>query len=358
MTRQAFTHLDRELKIMATKNPDNTIDLRAASGHGNGFTEFKRAVQLQRVKFLESLQLAGEVKPGVWKLQEDFEKTLRALGMRNDIIKTMHQSLSAGNNQEKQIFDPLDANRQNITGVVVARGLADELHDQKYLVVSATDNRVYYVPLSQQAETPGREAKPGAIVTVSISGREEKLRVSDQKILAIAASNDGIYSREKHRLQVNKYRLPEGVTVEKYLENYRKRLQALERRGVVKRVGEEAWRIPADLQKRLQEQGGKHLKVTLESAADLATQITSTTPTWLDQELAAGRVPCGDFSGSSFSQELNRAKEKRIETLLQLGIASKTAQGITLNRDFLEKLNKSQLQRDMKTAPVDRDRER
>lgn len=356
--RQAFTHLDRELKIMATKNPEKTIDLRVASGRGNGFAEFKRAVQLQRVKFLESLQLAGEVKPGVWKLQEDCEKTLRALGMRNDIIKTMHQSLSAGNNQEKQIFDPLDVNRQNITGVVVARGLADELHDKKYLVVSATDNRVYYVPLSLQAQTQGREAKPGAIVTVSISGREEKLRVSDQKILELAASNDGIYSREKHQLQVNKYRLPEGVTVEKYLENYHKRLQALERRGVVKRVGEEAWSIPADLQKRLQEQGEKHAKVTLESAADLATQITLTTPTWLDQELAAGRVPCGNLSGSSFSQELNRAKEKRIETLLQLGIASKTPQGISLNRDFLEKLNKSRLQRDMKKQPVNRDRER
>lgn len=356
--RQAFTNLDREMKSMATKNPDNTIDLRVATGRENGFAEFKRAVQLQRLKLLESLKLAGEVKPGVWKLQEDCEKTLRALGMRNDIIKTLHQSLSAGNNQEKQIFDPLDANRQTITGVVVARGLADELHDQKYLVVSATDNRVYYVPLSQQAETPGREAKPGAIVTVSISGREEKLRVSDQKILAIAAANDGIYSQEKHRLQVNKYRLPEGVTVEKYLENYRKRLQAMERRGVAKRVGEEAWSIPADLHKHLQGHGEKRVKVTLESAADLETQISATTPTWLDRELVAGRVPCGDLSGSSFNQELNRAKERRIETLLHLGFAAKTPQGITLRRDFLEKLNKPQLQKDLKTAPVDKGRER
>ncbi|RQW86455.1 MAG: DUF3363 domain-containing protein [Geobacter sp.] len=358
IARQAFTHLDRELKTIATKSPDNAIDLRVASGRGNGCTEFKRVVQLQRLKFLESLQLAGEIKPGVWKLQEDFEKTLRELGMKNDIIKTMHQSLSVGNNQEKQIFDPQHTDRQSITGVVVASGLADELHDKKYLVVSATDNRVYYVPLSQKAETPGREAKPGAIVTVSISGRTEELRVSDQKILELAAANDGIYSREKHRLQVNKYRLPEGVTVEKYLENYHKRLQALERRGVVKRVGENSWSIPADLQIHLQEHGEKHLKVTLESAADLDAQITSTTPTWLDRELAAGRVPCGDFSGSSFNQELNRAKERRIETLLHLGIASKTAQGITLKRDFLEKLNKSLLQKDMKTAPIDKDRER
>lgn len=352
--RQAFTHLDRELKRLATRSPDNTIDLRFSSGRGNCFAEFKRAVQVQRVKFLESMQLAEEVTPGVWKLTENCEQTLREMGMRNDLIKTMHRSLSPGNNQEKQIFDPLATNRQSITGVVVAKGVADELQDKKYLLISAADTRLYYVPLAKQSETPGSEAKPGTIVTVSVGGQGDTPLVSDQKIMAIAAANNGVYSGGTHRLQVNKYRLPEDVSVEKYLENYRKRVAALERRGLISRVGEDSWSIPADLAKRLRGHGGNYAKVTPESADDLEKQVRSATPTWLDRELAVGRLPCGGTTGSSFTRELDRAKEQRIETLVQRGIATKTARGITLKGDFLSQMNKQEL----KPARTDKDLER
>lgn len=356
--RQAFTQLDRELKNISAKDPDRVINLRASSGREKGFAEFKRAVRIQRLKFLESMKLATEIKPGIWKLKDDFEQTLRELGMKNDIIKSMNKGLAAGNNQEKHIFDPTDSDRKSITGLVVERGIADELDDKKYLIVSATDNRLYYVPLSKESESHGMEAKPGAIVSISGAGTDHHFRVADKVIIDVAAANGGIYSAKQHRRQVNKYRLPEGVTVEKYLENYLKRLKALERRKLVERVGEESWRIPADLKKRLQDHGEKKVKVRLESADDLAKQIGSLSPTWLDREIAAGRLPCCEFEGSNFNRKLNRAKEQRIEALVQMGIAARTSGGISLRRDFLETMRKQRQRNDLKRVPADRDIER
>lgn len=356
--REVFTSIDRELKKIASRSQDNVIDVRVSSGRERGFEEFRRAVRTQRLKFLESMQLAREVRPGVWKVSEDFETTLRELGIRNDIIKTMHRSLSEGNNQEKHIFDPRGPERKSITGIVLEKGVSDELNDKKYLVLSATDNRIYYVPLSKISETPGMEARTGTIVTVSVKGHEKELLTSDRKIMEIAAANDGLYSIEIHRNQVNRYRLPEGVTVEKYLENYIKRLKALESRGIIKRAGEGAWIVPADLENRLREHGGNIVKVTLESADDLERQVRSKSPTWIDRELAAGRLPTAVTSGSSFTRELNRAKEKRIETLRQMGIVSRTDKGITMRQDFMEAVKKSGPRKEVRAGRENRDIER
>jgi len=356
--REAFTSIDREMKKIASRSQDNVIDVRVSSGRERGFEEFRRAVRAQRLKFLESMRLAKEIKPGVWKVRENFETTLRELGIRNDIIKTMHRSLSAGNNQEKHIFDPCGPNRKSITGVVLEKGVSDELNDRKYLVLSATDNRIYYVPLSKNSETPGMEARAGAIVTVSGDNRKGELLVSDRKIMEMAAANDGLYSLEMHRNQINRYRLPEGVTVEKYLENYIKRLKALESRGIIKRAGEGAWIVPVDLENRLQEHGGNIVKVALESADDLEKQVRSKSPTWIDRELAAGRLPTAATSGSNFTRELNRAKGERIETLRQMGIVTRTDKGITMRQDFMENVKKSGPRKEVRTGRENRDIER
>lgn len=344
--RQAFTQIDRELKNISAKNPDRLVDLRTATGHGNSFTGFKQKVRVQRIKFLESMALAHPVRPGVWRLEKDFERTLRELGERDDIIKTMHRALHPGNNQEKRIFDP-NGGTQKFTGQVVERGVAEELDDRQYLIVSATDNRLYYVPLPNESGQPGREAKPGAIVTVSAAGADHHFRVADRTIIDLAAANGGVYDAEKHRRQVNRYRLPEGVTVDAYVENFIKRMKALERRKLVERAGEGAWKIPSDLKERLLDHGVKKARVKLESADSLERQVGSVTPTWLDRELAAGRLPGGGTVGSEFSRELDRAKQKRIEMLLRMGVACRTAGGITLRRDFLAAMREQR----QRTAP-------
>ena len=69
--------------------------------------------------------LADEAQPGTWAIHTDAEKTLRALGERGDIIRTMQRAMR-GEPRELAVFEPGDDGR-TIIGRVAAKGLADEL---------------------------------------------------------------------------------------------------------------------------------------------------------------------------------------------------------------------------------------
>ena len=328
-------------------HPERVIDTRLTKIHERSFAAFKRGVQLQRLKELQKMGLATQVKPGIWKLDDRLESTLKELGEKGDIIKTMHKSLKKDPLQEKVLFDPNDATRLNITGVVIDKRLKNELFDEKYLIVSATDNRAYYVPLGRYSESPGFESRPGSIVTVSVKKAEGQLRKSDQTIARIADGNAGVYSREAHLASVEKLRLPEGVTAEAYVENHVKRLEALEKRAVVERTSK-GWKIPKNLDERIMQTADKSEKnfarVKLESMQDLSEQVRAVAPTWIDTEIAAGRI--GEAAGlqSEFLSSLARAKEERLTNLCELGQAVKTAEGIQVKDGYRDRLYKLQMQ--------------
>lgn len=340
-----FTQIDRDL--LAKIKVEKCIDLRKPIE--NGFSEFKRNVQIQRLRFLKTMQLSREIKPGIWKLNEECEKTLRELGLRNDIIKTMHEQLKNERITEHIIFDPADSHQRNITGVVIEKGLSNELYDEKYLIVSATDNRAYYVPLSKYSETPAFEARPGSIVTVSVKRGESQQRIADENILEIASRNNGIYNRELHLKSINTHRLPQGVTPENYVENHLKRIEALEKRGVVERA-ENGWSVPENLKEKIigiaHESGGKNnfVQVKLESMQDMHHQKVANAPTWLDREMSEGRLPRPDALQSSFCSEMDRAKSERLQKLHAMGLAEKTHDCIRIKPDYHEHLYKRQME--------------
>lgn len=128
------------------------------------------------------------MSPGIWQVEADLSQKLRALGNRNDIIKTMHRKLRDwGETAGAVIFDKDQPQAQPITGQVVHKGLADELRESKYLLLAAEDGKTYYIALSKFSEPAGLESSPGAIVTVSVTamspvtpgrGREAGNRVS------------------------------------------------------------------------------------------------------------------------------------------------------------------------------------
>ena len=335
--RLAFTQLDRELKKILTEDIDNFIDLTLMPRRdSSSMTQFKRQALERRLEFLESLHLAKEIDPGVWKLRDDFEQHLRELGMRNDIINNMNKCLSQGNSQEKVVFDISGTKHIQITGMIIGKGVFDELNDSLYVVVSATDNRLYYVQLPRNYQLDSG-IKHGSIVTITNEKQRHVLLKSDQKIIEVAAKNQGIYTPDNHRKLINQYRLPENVTLAMYLENFLKRMKTLERLHVVERVGEAVWSIPKDFEKRLANSGKSEFKIEHE-ANDLTQQIHSETPAWIDGELVAGRLPDNETRGSDFLQELNQAKEKRLGILLDRGIAVNTPDGLSWQHEFTEKL--------------------
>ena len=110
----------------------------------------QRLLLIGRLQRLQRLGLADEAQPGTWTVHNDAEKTLRALGERGDIIRTMQRAMR-GEPRELAVFEPGDDGR-TILGRVAAKGLADELHDRGYLVIDGVDGMAHYVALNARDE--------------------------------------------------------------------------------------------------------------------------------------------------------------------------------------------------------------
>ncbi len=78
--QERFTSLDREIEHAATE----------------GRTGPEPALLVRRLKRLENLGLAEKVAPTGWVLAEDWQRRLRELGERGDILKQMHCALHGG----------------------------------------------------------------------------------------------------------------------------------------------------------------------------------------------------------------------------------------------------------------------
>ena len=143
VTAERWTRLDVEIRIAA----DDTgyLDLRPETpGASDPQT---RRLMIGRLQHLEKMGLAASAGPGEWMVGLEAEKNLRDLGMRGDIIKTMHRAF-AERGQERGVADYViesSAAESPIIGRLVDRGLHDELTGEAYVVIDGTDGRAHHV---------------------------------------------------------------------------------------------------------------------------------------------------------------------------------------------------------------------
>jgi hypothetical protein len=147
-----------------------------------------------RLRALEHLGLAEETAPGTWRIAGDIEPTLRRMGERGDIIKTMHRDLKdAGLNRaaaDQAIFDPKANGR--IVGRLVAEGFSDELRERRYAIVDGIDGRTHYVDLGLRR---GDDEPLVRNTIVELRARETSPRQADRTIAEIASRNQGSIAR-------------------------------------------------------------------------------------------------------------------------------------------------------------------
>jgi type IV secretory pathway VirD2 relaxase len=159
---ERFTGLDRSLRALADDNA-GVADLRPG-GPADVDLESRR-LMLGRAATLERLGLAEPQGPAQWRLRPGLEDRLRDLGMRGDIIKTMHRALGrAGVDRGADVALHLDIEAPPIAGRLVERGLHDELAGSAYAVIDGVDGRAHHVRF-RDLEATG-DAEPGAIVEV------------------------------------------------------------------------------------------------------------------------------------------------------------------------------------------------
>ena len=92
---ERWTSLDRSLRDTSDEG-GGVVDLRPG---GDGEDPELRRLMIGRASKLERLGLAERIGSGRWTLKPGLESALRDLGIRGDIIKTMHQAMSAGGHE-------------------------------------------------------------------------------------------------------------------------------------------------------------------------------------------------------------------------------------------------------------------
>ncbi|HHA2629292.1 TPA: relaxase/mobilization nuclease domain-containing protein [Stenotrophomonas maltophilia] len=336
--QERWTSLDRTLQREAGEDGQVQIER-----FNEPALQRQRLLLIGRLQRLQRLGLADEAQPGTWSIHADAEKTLRALGERGDIIRTMQRAMS-GQPRELAVFEPGDDGR-TVIGRVAAKGLADELHDRGYLVIDGVDGKAHYVALNARDELANYPT--GAVVEVRGSA---EVRAADKNIVALAS--DGLY-RTDHHLAIEQGRATAGRDPQEVVAAHVRRLEALRRAGIVERVADGLWTVPDDLAERGRQYDAQRLggvAVELKSHLSIERQARVIGATWLDQQLIGGGKGLGDLG---FGGEAKQALRQRADFLEEQGLAERRGQRMILARNLLGTLRNRELAQAAKDIAAD-----
>ena len=331
--QERFTRLDREIVGQAE---DGVVDLRHdPKGH---FARFKHTLKIGRLQKLERMGLAEPAGAKRWRLASGLEASLRDMGTRGDIIRTMHREMRAAGvdraSADHAIFDPSQPNAR-IVGRVIARGLSDELNDRHYLIVDATDGRTHYAEVGELAD-PG-DYEPGAIVAVE--GKTAEPRRADRTIAEIAEQSGGLYSQALHGAA-------DPRASAEYVRAHVRRLEAMRRAGFAERFAYGSWAIPEDFldKARAYEERNRMrqpARLVLMSSLGLDQMGEREGATWLDRQLVAERPE--PLRAGGFGRDAEDAIERRRRWLLTQGLAKERDGRTVYQRNLLTELRRREL---------------
>ena len=313
---ERLTSTDRAL----IRDADN--ERIVTSQHRDPIFQSLRAGRLQK---LEQLGLADDIGGGRWKLAEELDTKMRALGERGDIIKALNRTLKTKGLERppstQRLHTVAGSIEKPITGRIVARGLSDEYRDRHYLIIDGVDGHVHYVDIGKgDAVAP---IPKDAIV--EITPRSSGVRVVDQPIAEVAAANEGRYDIDAHLAH-------DPSASERFAESHVRRLEAMRRVGSgVERAADGSWTIAPDHLERVAAYEAKLTKerpviVKTLSSIPLDQQRQFNGATWLDQELVSdAQTP---VYNAGFGTEMKAALTQRRQWLMAQGLGDKGEFGL------------------------------
>lgn len=330
--QERLTSVDQILLREAELEPLVTSAARGA---------FDQTLRAGRLRKLERLGLAEKMGAAHWRLAPGMAETLRRMGERGDIIRTMQRAFTESGSDrapaDQAIYDP-SAGAQPIVGRIVQRGLSNELNDRHYLLVDATDGRSHYVDIGKGENV---EAHPvGAIVR--IEPVRTGIREADRVVAGIAAAHDGRYDIDLHLRH-------DPSATEAFAEAHVRRLEAIRRlTGGASREADGSWNIAADHLDRAAEYEAVRTSdrpVVVEALSmqpvDLLVDIDAAT--WLDHEiLATNPLPLRD---AGFGREVSNAQARRRQWLLTQQLAHESDGQVVAHPGMIDALRRRELMR-------------
>jgi type IV secretory pathway VirD2 relaxase len=338
--QERLTRIDRAMMDEANQE---FLDLRPEAGQLRA--DFDRTLRIGRLQVLDRFGLASEPQPGIWHLSDRLEPTLRELGERGDIIKSIHRSLAQLGHTRATEGIRLHGEGAStpVTGQVIGKELVNELDDRVGLVIDGIDGQVHHVTMGGTAME--EKIRLGSIVEIGRARSEP--RPADRNIAEIAQAT-GEYRPSQHLgiAEAGRVRVP-GGDYEAYVESHVRRLEALRRAGIVERIDSDHWRIPDDFEDRAQTYDATHSRKTnmrVLSIYDLDRQVTSDGATWLDRQLVNREQ--GALADAGFGAEVKNALERRKDELIRQGLAWRHSDGSVRSRkDLLSALGRQEVER-------------
>lgn len=346
---RSIRDVERTLRAEVEQERLTSIDRSLLRGIGedrvveaHGPNAFDQALRAGRLAKLGKLGLAEPVGAGRWRLAEGFDDTLRRMGERGDIIRTMQREFTRAAIDraavDQVIYDPASENAATLVGRIIARGLADEHADRHYLIVDATDGRSHYVAIGR-----GETVEPlptGAIVR--IDPRRAEVRAVDRTVALVAAANGGRYDIDAHLHH-------DPTATQDFAETHVRRLESLRRAGAgVTRDPSGVWTIAPDHLERV----AAHETVMLRDRP-VAVETLSTLPldklvdadaaTWLDREAVADAPTA--IRSTGFGHDVETAQARRRQWLIAQGFAEESSGVVTYRPDMLAALQRRELLR-------------
>src|ERR1700681_918815 len=235
---ERWTSLDRALRNIADEGA-GIADLRP--GAPDLDPELRRLL-LGRADKLERLGLAERVAPACWTLKPGLEPTLRDLGIRGDIIKTMHRVMTGAGREPDVAGFALHGDHPSdpVLGRLVERGLHDELKGSAYAIVEGIDGRTHHLQFAD-LELTG-DATPGAIVearTYEDASGQKRLSLATRSDFDIEAqvTASGAVWLDRQLLAREPAVLGSGVFVSEVGEAMDRRAEHLAGEGFARRQG-------------------------------------------------------------------------------------------------------------------------
>ena len=354
---ERFTRLDRML-IAEQEAGDAFVDLRPDRDMLETARR-NRALLIARARRLESMGLSKEIETGRWSISPRAEPTLREMGERGDIIKTMHRALADHGLADERVPTQYVTHGARISEPVVGRVLAkglggDELGDRLHLVIDGVDGRTHYVETADAARLD--DIRRGHTVALDPAPTKAEPRPADLNIQLVAEANGGVYRPSLHLEATRDIIEQRHGDPDAFIRSHVRRLEALRRAGHVERIDADHWKIPQDIAERGLAYDApsrpKDFAIRTLSTLDLQRQISSDGATWLDRELVA-KDPLS-LAKTGFGREVNTALDRRAERLVEMGHAAVKDGIISIPRRTLAVLERQEVERVGKEMAVER----
>lgn len=274
-----------------------------------------------RLRALRQMGFAEHQGGTRWTIEESLGVELAALEKSDTVARRIERAIKAAgldriSAPHASAYDPA----LSVQGRLLTIDYADELVGSRYGIVDGLNGRVHHVEFgTQRAEGVSTgdmiEVKPRA------SGA---LRI-DRDISEISAQSDGFYSREAHRTY-------EPAVSQSYLDMCERRLEALEKQGLVSPAMGDARAISRGFLGKVNEHYERLAKrspsiVRKLDYRDFENQISARGETWLDQQLA-GTAP-EPLSEAGLGGEVRTAMAERLKMLQARGIVQDRASALT-----------------------------